>query len=430
MHASEMMKKTPDYPQILEETAEGSLSPSILETLKQTRQNQNKTFLQIGKILNIPVHYLEAIEQGDLPNLPEVVYTLGFVRSYAQILGLNGEHCVKAYKEEILKTVPQRSRFSEKKFHKESMAPKKITVFLSLLFLLGAYATWTYMDTTSPNEKGEDPQDPSRFLEALQETQPMASENKKDTPLKAQPLEKPGGPFETNQEPLLHPSQGSSADVSPQTSSATSPQAPAWTAPATGSRAATNTTANTTSNTAGSNATDSRASESSLRGPAPVSEKILALEESPRPHPSAFSQNSSDPYTNPSRKASGDILVMASARSWIEVKDHNRILYRGILDKGETYKIPLNTPVFFSTGNAGGIRFSVHGRQTPVLGAPGQVMRRWPITAETLNSMTPSTSDLSPEKKLHPSSETTTVFVSEHGPSDPPKTPHLTQSHG
>jgi len=86
--------------------------------------------------------------------------------------------------------------------------------------------------------------------------------------------------------------------------------------------------------------------------------------------------------------ANSDIVILVSQRSWIEIKDaESKILYRGILKEGETYPIPKGEGMIFTTGNAGGISFSIDGKKTPIMGRSGQVIRRVPLTKESLSAV-------------------------------------------
>lgn len=56
--------------------------------LRQVREDKNISLSQVNRHTLIPERHLEAIEQGRLEALPELVYVQGFVRKYAQYLGV------------------------------------------------------------------------------------------------------------------------------------------------------------------------------------------------------------------------------------------------------------------------------------------------------------------------------------------------------
>lgn len=65
--------------------------------LMQARTDQNLILEELSEQLRIPGHYLIAIEQAQVDKLPEPVYVRGFIRKYAQALGLEQDPLVVAF---------------------------------------------------------------------------------------------------------------------------------------------------------------------------------------------------------------------------------------------------------------------------------------------------------------------------------------------
>jgi cytoskeletal protein RodZ len=63
--------------------------------LRQTREARGLTISEVSHDTFIRTQYLEALEAGDLSRLPEPVYILGFLRRYANYLGLEGERVLR-----------------------------------------------------------------------------------------------------------------------------------------------------------------------------------------------------------------------------------------------------------------------------------------------------------------------------------------------
>lgn len=63
----------------------------IGNTLKQLRLQKGLTLEQVEQSIKIRLRYLEAIEEGDMSVLPGMVYARGFIKSYAEFLGINGQ---------------------------------------------------------------------------------------------------------------------------------------------------------------------------------------------------------------------------------------------------------------------------------------------------------------------------------------------------
>lgn len=70
---------------------------SLGDRLRQERERQGLTIEDIAQKTYIRKKYLEAIESGDHSDLPGEVYVKGFLRSYAEALGLNGWDFVAEY---------------------------------------------------------------------------------------------------------------------------------------------------------------------------------------------------------------------------------------------------------------------------------------------------------------------------------------------
>ena len=62
----------------------------IGDLLRRTREAQGLTLEEISDMTKISVRYLEAIESGDYSVIPAKVYAQGFIRNYANVLGLTG----------------------------------------------------------------------------------------------------------------------------------------------------------------------------------------------------------------------------------------------------------------------------------------------------------------------------------------------------
>lgn len=65
------------------------MSESIGQQLQQARQARSLTLEQVARATHLRVHYLQALEAGDLSRVPSLVQARGFLRIYAEYLGLN-----------------------------------------------------------------------------------------------------------------------------------------------------------------------------------------------------------------------------------------------------------------------------------------------------------------------------------------------------
>ena len=69
--------------------------------LRAARLRRGEEIRSIAHILHIRRDYLEALEESRYESLPGKAYALGFVRSYAEYLGLDSQYVVERYKAEL-----------------------------------------------------------------------------------------------------------------------------------------------------------------------------------------------------------------------------------------------------------------------------------------------------------------------------------------
>ncbi len=73
---------------------------SFGETLRRERELRQITLREISEATKINLRYLDALERDDFRHLPGGVFNKGFVRAYAQFIGVDPEAMVTAYLEE------------------------------------------------------------------------------------------------------------------------------------------------------------------------------------------------------------------------------------------------------------------------------------------------------------------------------------------
>jgi len=74
--------------------------PSLGDSLRQQREKRGITLDQAAADTRIREKFLKALEDGDLQSLPGAVYTKGFLRNYAEYLGLDDEESVVQFHQE------------------------------------------------------------------------------------------------------------------------------------------------------------------------------------------------------------------------------------------------------------------------------------------------------------------------------------------
>jgi len=121
-------------------------SPQVGSLLRATRTRLGEDLRDIADVLCIRYLYLEAIEECRYSDLPGDTYVIGFIRSYAEHMGLDGEEVVRRYRAEQIGN----RRSNELSFPTpvpESGMPKGAIVFIGVVLAVLVYGGW-YMSTT------------------------------------------------------------------------------------------------------------------------------------------------------------------------------------------------------------------------------------------------------------------------------------------
>lgn len=110
--------------------------------LKYTRLNQKKTIDAVAKALCIRKVYIKAIEDSDFTELQPVPYGIGFVRTYAEYLGLNSDRIVQCYKEEALPKKTNEVVKSAVLTQKIMIMPNRRHILISIAAVVVLYLIW------------------------------------------------------------------------------------------------------------------------------------------------------------------------------------------------------------------------------------------------------------------------------------------------
>ena len=73
----------------------------IGDTLRKERERQKLSIQDVEQGTSIRSIYIEALEKGDYDSLPGKVYAKGFVKNYANFLGLDADKLSKDFSAEI-----------------------------------------------------------------------------------------------------------------------------------------------------------------------------------------------------------------------------------------------------------------------------------------------------------------------------------------
>ena len=85
------------------------------EILRCRRESYGQDLPTVASQLHIRPTYLRAVETGRFKDLPGMAYASGFVRSYGDYLGLDGEELVRLFREEVAGVDRQSARCSDRR---------------------------------------------------------------------------------------------------------------------------------------------------------------------------------------------------------------------------------------------------------------------------------------------------------------------------
>ncbi|MGZ5923033.1 MAG: RodZ domain-containing protein [Rhizomicrobium sp.] len=117
---------------------------TVGQDLRAARLRRGDDLATVSKVLKIRKDHLEALEEDRLDALPGRTYAVGFVRSYADYLGLDTAQCVERYKAEIAgrsdsNGTPQVTVIDEDEHRRLPQGWKIIATVGVLLMLYGIY---------------------------------------------------------------------------------------------------------------------------------------------------------------------------------------------------------------------------------------------------------------------------------------------------
>lgn len=317
------------------------VGPSVGDGLRLRREQLGWSLPEVADSLRIKPAYLQAIENNRPQDLPGGAYALGFLRSYAAFLGLDGPELSRQFREEC-GGLDRRPDLRFPALVPERGVPAGAAILLGVVLLALAYAGWY------------------RF--GGQETLPVHT---------VPPLPESLMPDAAN---APHP-----APVSPQSSISQSPtlQSPTLQAP---------TLQGTAVPLPGPAAPGPPvpAAPAAATSPASPVEGNPASAPAPAVAPPAPAASAHPVTSQP--VTSRQITIKAVASSWVQIRQKGgSVLYEHILQPGETWSAPPDsTDLRLSVGNAGGIVLSTGDVTTPVLGRPGMVRRNLPLSAAAI----------------------------------------------
>ena len=385
------------------QAAEGGLQ-TVGATLRSRREERGEDLRYVSQVLRIRFPYLKALEDGLIDDLPGPTYAVGFVRTYADHLGLNSDALVTRFKEEV-KDLHNRTDLHFPAPLPEGKIPSGAVLLVAVLLAGLVYGAWIYFSSKDQQVAEIVPQLPSQISEIIKgkpsddasEAPPApvtssasdAAPSAPETPAAPAPSEVAKKPAEVAKKPAEDSTPNS--DAAPSAEPTSTPPVAAVTPEAAPAAPATDPADQSPPDAAppAPPSSDESATPAAPIGAEP-GQQIAAL---PTP-PSEDTETADTADTLSSGKIYGNenadarIVVQALSDSWVEIRDSEsaELLLTRVLFKGDTYQVPNRSGLTLLTGNAGGLRITVDGTPVPTLGPPGAVRRDVALEPEPLKS--------------------------------------------
>ncbi|HKP25627.1 MAG TPA: RodZ domain-containing protein [Dongiaceae bacterium] len=305
--------------------------------LRRRREEVGQDLAAISAVTHIKPVFLKAIEEGRRKDLPGTAYMIGYIRTYADYLGFDGNRLITDYHAELAgqrKWIDKRAEPVEEPPAAISQIQANPVLVLGgvVIMALAAYGVWSIV----AGDRGEtETVATDTPTEEAAPAEPVPSEEPEAT------AAKPPAPSPTNAEASTGTEP--TAEDAPPAAESTPAEAP----PA---------------------AEDQVPPEADV---ASTGEEVV--EESP-PQQEAAAQGEA-----------GKIVVRARLESWIQISNEKKeVVFSRVLRSGETYTVPEDKGLTLTTGNAGGIEILVNGKKLKSLGTVGLVKRDIPLDPKKL----------------------------------------------
>jgi cytoskeleton protein RodZ len=311
--------------------------------LREVRERLGWKLADVAEALRIRLPYLEAIERGDLAVLPGPAYQTGFVRSYAQMLGLDSEEILRRFRAEGLGRAPK-AQLSFPAPVPDRGVPSGAVALVGVVVVLIGYGVWYHFTAHERHLALTVPSVPAELARLAVPPKPPAP-----------PKPAPAAP---------------TAPAVAQTPAPSTPTTPAALTPAT----------STTSTSPASPASTTAPSDASSDT---VLTPVTGSTPSAAPGPITATTSAASASTAPPAldAAVQGQAILATTDSWIQVRDATgTILFSKVLRAGQSWPVPQEAGLTLTTGNAGGTEIVQHGKAGAPLGATGVVLHHYLLT--------------------------------------------------
>ncbi|MDA8229917.1 MAG: DUF4115 domain-containing protein [Magnetospirillum sp.] len=409
-------------------SAVSSPSIGVGAALRAARERTGKDVEAVAKQLLIRRPFLQALEEGRHKDLPGGTYAIGFLRTYAEFLGLDGEEMVRRFRQEAAGDLNARSELNFPSPVSEGRIPTAGIMFVGLLVAAAAAAGWYWLGGRDAKVAELVPPLPDRMASVFNRVAGVGADDKAQPPpaktedAAAKPDQAPAAPDATDAasgQPAEAPdaSQAKPADkvavkedvvppvevddeakAAPADDAAKATPRQADAAPRSGTSGkpapAADSAAEAKPAKADSKAGDKGDAKAVAGKPVekeakpaagaatPEDGKAAAKGEAATTAATTTTATATAAPVSEAAKADASpsdarVVIRAAADDcWMQVREMDgRLLVSRLLRKGESYGVPNRPGLTLTVGSAGAVDILVDGKKTASLGQLGQVRR-------------------------------------------------------
>jgi len=335
--------------------------------------------------LRIRRDQIEAIEGGDFDALPGRAYSIGFVRSYAEYLGLDEVEMVAAFKAEFDAAKSAGPELVFPDAEEEARLPRGAFVVIGILALAALYGIWTL--TVSAD----------RIVEERASGVPSVVPTTRVEPVVTPPASLPRSAVERSTE-TAGTANPAAADAATSTTLLLSDEAEAAAEPTSDDvlSVATADVPETPSEVAGETPGDAEQDAAAVEADV-TSGDVEATVPPAASQPASTGEDQVSPLETGAERAwegfvygqqnhDSRIFIRADAQTWVRVEDGDgNVLLSRTLRAGESYRAPNRAGMVLATRNAGALQLFVDGRPAGAAGGSGQVLADMPLDPAALS---------------------------------------------
>lgn len=152
--------------------------PTIGEILSEARRARKKTIKEVESITNIRSRYISALETNKFDIIPGHIYVKGFIRTYAEYLGIDYTPLIETYKKEYEEVYENKQMNSGKTtlYHEKAKYGRFfIAIIAIIVVIIIVFLWWNYSRRASVDEN-----EPKIITETKKETEIKKEEPSKE----------------------------------------------------------------------------------------------------------------------------------------------------------------------------------------------------------------------------------------------------------